>query len=115
MKLPIKFRGLAYGDMSGKKFKTPKMVYGNLITTESGDYAQIIPFRKPGVVTETYLVKPESIARLIGYDEDDNEVYDDDDMIDDGGYLASVLYALAKNDFEEKLAGFWLKESGNND
>ena len=73
----IKFRGLAVADMSGKKF-APKMVYGNVFNTESGDYARIATFKNERGEMFTYNVKPESVAMFCGYDRDGKEIYSDD-------------------------------------
>lgn len=97
----IKFRG--------KNIKTGEIHYGHY-----SDYP-VSGGRIETCITDKnldgWIVDPETVAQFVGYDEDGKEVYDDDDMVDEFGYEAPALYALAKNDFGEKLAGFWLKES----
>lgn len=115
MNFPVKFRGLAYSNMSGKNF-TPKMVYGNLHATVSGDYAQIIPFKVEGKVTDTYLVRPETIAQFIGYDMDGKELYSDDTLIDlSGAEVPTEELIIRYNEIGERFYFFKLKESANND
>lgn len=81
-----KFRGLAHEDVSGKKINPPKMVYGNLLTNIEGDYTMISAFRDERGLTETYIVKPESVAQFIGYDRNNEEVYDNDKICVYVGY-----------------------------
>lgn len=115
MKFPVKFRGLAYSDMSGKKFK-PRMVYGSLHATESGDYAVIISFKVEGKATETYIVKPETIAQLVGYDKDGAEFYSDDTLIDAGGAEVLAEHLIIRYDeIGSRFYFFRLKESAKND
>ena len=78
-----KFRGLAHEDVGGKKINPPKMVYGNLLTNIEGDYTMIRAFHDERGLTETYIVKPESVALFIGYDRNNEEVYDNDKLIED--------------------------------
>ncbi len=72
---PIKFRGR---DLTGE------MRFGHYVT--DGGHPYIIEdhaWRE---------VEPESVAQLVGYDCDDNEVYDDDTLIDQKGreYTVSI-------------------------
>lgn len=102
-----KFRGIACADASGKKIE-PTMVYGNLITTtESGNYATIIPFKKEGEATRTYIVDPKTVAQFVGYDKNGNEVYDDD-FLKEGYCISDVEARLA--DFEEYISECELAE-----
>ena len=101
--------------MSGKKF-TPKMVYGNLHATESGDYANIISFKVEGKATESYLVHPETIAQLIGYDKDGKEFYSNDTLIDSRGeeyYVGTMI--IRYDEIGTRFYFSRLKESADND
>ena len=64
----IKFRGKTLGD---------ELFFGDLIQSNG----------EPSIFDGTHrkYVKPESVAQLVGYDADGNEVYDDDVLVDEDG------------------------------
>ena len=103
----IKFRGLAITDMSGKKFE-PKMVYGNVFNTESGDYARIATFKNVRGEMFTYNVKPESVAMFIGYDKNGAEIYSDDKI----RVYDYSRYCLAGTGIEEAEDFFKISDVG---
>lgn len=79
MNLPIKFRGqmlnadkdYVYGDLIQEPFGLPVIRVFDYEECEKGFYA-----------ADDYEVYPDSVARLIGYDADGNEVYSDDALSD---------------------------------
>ena len=103
----IKFRGLAITDMSGKKFE-PKMVYGSVFNTESGDYARIATFKNERGEMFTYNVKPESVAMFIGYDKNGAEIYSDDKI----RVYDYSRYCLAGTGIEEAEDFFKISDVG---
>ena len=70
---PIKFRG--------KDVNAGDYVYGEYITM-GAPYLHYVDDNDDHFNIE---VEPESVAQLIGYDADDNEVYDDDVLVDEDG------------------------------
>ena len=73
MKRPIKFRGHAIYDSLGRP--VDKIVYGDLTQSE---YAIEIWDNGWGCDADSYVVDPESVAQLVGFDRDGNEVYEGD-------------------------------------
>ena len=73
--VPIKFRGI---DEDGK------YVYGDYITRENGC---AIRFTEKKTLIKIYVyevtVKPETVAQLVGYDADGNEVYEGDELLEE--------------------------------
>ena len=65
MKIPIKFRG--------RDVETGKMVYGDFINGASGTLINEHKFAMPA-----RYVEPSSVAQLVGYDKNGDEVYEGD-------------------------------------
>ena len=89
---PIKFRGKTFDD---------KLVYGDLIHVDENIFIDITP------------VKPESVAQLVGYDDDGNEVYEGDLLEGLTGTVSAVLDVEICGDrysIGEKFFGYNLKE-----
>lgn len=82
MKRPIKFRGQ---DEHGK------LVYGEYAQNFMGGNPQICYFDENGwTCTE---VDPDSIAQLVGYDKDGNEVYEGDKLaLKNGTEITAILF-----------------------
>ena len=53
----------------------------------------------------TFEVIPESIAQLVGYDKDGNEVYEDDEVVDENGLTGTAL--LVSEVMGRKNGQFW--------
>lgn len=82
--IPIKFRG--------KDVDTDRYVYGDFV---QGDYDFMFINN-----SNIYRVYPESVAQLIGYDADGNEIYEGDRIIFSGNKLVpfggKILFEIAK-------------------
>jgi len=76
MKRLIKFRGHAIYDSLGRP--VDKIVYGDLIQSE---YAIEIWDNGWGCDADSYVVDPESVAQLVGFDANGNEVYEGDTVL----------------------------------
>ena len=56
-------------------------------------------------------VDPDSIAQLVGYDSDDNEIYEDDELIDSAGHeWTAILLPQAEMDCGGVYEGLYGKE-----
>ena len=73
--VPIKFRGLAIKDYNFKPLEKKRLVYGNVWLNEDNSFAIIGEYKRDGLCYN-YVVEPDSIAQLVGYDENGQEVYD---------------------------------------
>ena len=118
----IKFRGLAYAGVDGKKIK-PQMVYGSLRINEEMDYASISTFKDKQGATYTYLVDPESIAQFVGYDCNGNEIYEGDKVHGIRGTMDGHSFTARLANVAQSTNGmYWgfqseevRKESGGNE
>ena len=102
----IKFRGLAYAGVDGKKIK-PQMVYGSLRINEEMDYASISTFKDKQGATYTYLVDPESIAQFIGYDADGNEIYEGDKVHGINGTMDGHTFTARRDNVVQSTNGMY--------
>lgn len=97
--MTIKFRG--------RGLKDKKLYYGSYVhTMPQSSFPAIID--NDGFYIE---VDPESIAQLVGYDSDDNEIYEDDELIDRAGHeWTAVLLPQAEMDCGGVYEGLYGKE-----
>ena len=83
MKRPIKFRGIFPGG--------GLVAYGDLLHTKHG----VFIVNEHGGQME---VNPKSIAQLVGYDRDGNEVYEGDELTDENRFTyVAQLWNVARN------------------
>lgn len=84
MKRPIKFRGRnEYGEFVYAEL-------GEIMKTPNPDYLTFIP-------CEAYYVEKDSIAQLVGFDRDGNEVYEGDQLDwHNGGGTIRILWMRTK-------------------
>ncbi len=118
----IKFRGLAIADFTGKPITEKKFVYGNVWTNEDNSCAVIGEHKDKNGMSNHYGVDPDSVVQFVGYDSDDNEIYEGDELIDSAGHeWTAVLLPKAEMDcggVYEWLYGkekFRLKGRGKNE
>ena len=115
----IKFRGVC--------FKTGKMVYGNYIGVPNSaliivpatfsEYehhtAKLMEYTDGNTTyhyyCKVYSVKPDSVAQLIGYDQDGNEVYEDDKLVDVDGLAVDADVALQMWELGDKFGNYKLR------
>ena len=102
---PIKFRGKSMGGHYVYGLLTKKRIRnsGNLVyAIVSGNFSQ----------GETIPVLEDSVAQLVGYDKNDNEIYSDDTVIDLDGNERLVAEILLKfNSIGGHFCNVILKES----
>ena len=103
----IKFRG----QVSDDHWLKGKIVTGSLI-----DYGNIAPTPTRYWITNTkhiFPVKPETIAQLVCYDVDNNEVYEGDILVDESGTewkaILNHTITLPQYNGDEPFRGTWLK------
>lgn len=101
----IKFRGRAIQDDSGKPITEEKIVYGNVWANEDNSYVIIGEYKDKKGLARDYVVDPESVAQLVGYDADGKEIYEGDMLKDNYGevYTAGVEVSL-KNEHDYIVA-----------
>lgn len=83
-KVPIKFRGV--------DAKTGEMIYGSYHYEKCDDGSiveGIIPEWNPNIEIE---IKPDSVAQLVGYDKNGEEVYEGDTVINEQILMGGKLY-----------------------
>lgn len=104
MNIPIKFRG--------KRVDTGEFVFG--------DFIHRGPLEgKPGIIDEQDFyneVDPDSVVQLVGYDADDNEVYEGDILVGtyNNEWTAMLVHAPISNDGFQiivPIENFKLKEA----
>lgn len=104
MNIPIKFRA---------KTLKGEFVFGDFISRgpEAG---------RPGIIDEQdfyHEVDPDTVVQLVGYDEDENEVYEGDILTDDRGNIwfaktrAYAIYESHCEDITRELNEVRLKEN----
>ena len=90
MSVPIKFRGKLSRSAYNVKIYPPKILNAGTVV-----YGDLIHFRD-GVLIRTeydyyenkaieYFVDPDSVAQLVGYDDDGKELYENDTVVDENG------------------------------
>ena len=111
MKVPIKFRGK---DMNGH------YVYGLLTKKKIRNGGKLSYAIANGNFTagETIPVDENSIAQLVGYDAEGNEIYEGDTLVSAGGIeFTAELWAMGVNDLDADDIGgafkFTLKGKAN--
>ena len=129
MKRPIKFRGVVISRRAavGREADIGDSITGSLIIEDDGFNHQSywIRHKKKGYAAIDYPVAPDSIAQLVGYDRDGNEVYEGDtieftcsrpgDRASRNPQTATLglrpeIYADGK-DYSKKLLRYKLKEA----
>ena len=100
--MTIKFRGIT---------ENGKYIFSNSIEFEKiGGLSDYQPYLRDdnGDWVRCY---PESISQLVGYDSDDNEIYEDDELIDSAGHeWTAILLPQAEMDCGGVYEGLYGKE-----
>ena len=87
MKRPIKFRGRTCGNV---------MVYGDLRhMVETEGIGCLVASTRHYVTVDDIEVTPESVAQLVGYDANGNEVYEGDKVVSE--YVDEIVARLMDN------------------
>ena len=96
MKRPIKFRG--------RLWDTGEFVFGNFVTD---DQEYLLKFDADSFTcpARIFKIQKASIAQLVGYDKDGNEVYEDDEVVDENGLTGTAL--LVSEVMGRKNGQFW--------
>ncbi len=111
--VPIKFRGI-------EDIKDGKYVYGDYVTRQDGCAIRVKTSANLFNLHEYEVaVKPETVAQLVGYDVEGNEVYEGDELLDanniDTKNTAHCHVITAKLYVNVNLKCFRLKKVNNNE
>lgn len=98
---PIKFRGTVISRKAavGREADIGDIVTGSLIIEDDGfTQSYWIRHKKKDYAAIDYPVDPDSVAQLVGYDKDGNEVYEGDIIIDENDEeMPAMLLAIQFN------------------
>lgn len=94
-------------EFRGRVKDSGEIVYGDLVHDEHNKSYIGCIVRNEFLKEEVY---PETVAQLVGYDEDGNEVYEGDELVDEYGYFSDTDYCIGVCGLGKKFVGYTLKE-----